>query len=258
VANIEDLLQRRTDLSTFLVHLTRAPQGGGSAFDNLKSIIEWQTVRASTPFGPAKHLEAHLAGSAATQTAVCMTETPLEHVWMMLEDISGRTVQFEPYGLAITKTRGRISGFNPVWYTDMTPSGRDWLSKSVDALISQAVTESSSSGALDPAELQSKPVFKIAPFFEQMGPTNMSRKEFWWEREWRKTGDFHFSFPSRVVALLAPERQHGELIEFFAQLDAKQSTRWQRRPVLDPRWGLERMIVELAQVPPEDVGPFPD
>ena len=39
MAKIEDLLQRRTDLSTFLVHLTREGDGN-SALENLISIID--------------------------------------------------------------------------------------------------------------------------------------------------------------------------------------------------------------------------
>jgi hypothetical protein len=39
----------------------------------------------------------------------------------MLGQIEGRSVQLEPYGIAITKKLGRKGGVNPVWYLDMTP-----------------------------------------------------------------------------------------------------------------------------------------
>lgn len=65
MAKIEDLLHRRTDLSTFLVHLTR--DGDASARDNLISILEAGLIEARTPLGPARHLEEHLSGTIASK-----------------------------------------------------------------------------------------------------------------------------------------------------------------------------------------------
>jgi hypothetical protein len=196
VAKVEDLLQRRTDLSTFLVHLTRA-HTGRSARENLLRIVEAGRIEARSAFGPAERLEAHLDGSSATQKAVCFTETPLEHAWMMLEDIDGSSVHFEPYGLALTKTTARKAHCNPVWYSDIsTRGGRSWPMFSVNALIDEAVAESRGGGStIDPEVLQSRPIFRVSPFFEQMGPTSDRRKEFWWEREWRHVDDFVINFP---------------------------------------------------------------
>ena len=259
MAKIEDLLQRRTDLSTFLVHLTRDAANGKTPLDNLKSIVKAQTIKARNAFGPAAHLEEHLAGSPATQTAVCLTETPLEHVWMMLERIDGRSFHFEPYGLAITKTTGRREGFNPVWYSDISRRGYDWPAKAVNAMVTDAVARATvADGVVDVEALREEPVLQVTPYFEQMGPTAHGRKEFWWEREWRKVGDYYMSFPSRVTALLAPEDDHAELERFLVDIDDAQNTKWTLRPILDPRWGLERMIAALARVPDEHVGPFPE
>lgn len=258
MARIEELLQRRTDLSTFLVHLTRASESSG-AFDNLKSIIRTCTLTAGRPLGPAAHLEQYLAGSVATQKTVCLTETPLEHIWMMLESIDGRAIQFEPYGLAITKTTGRKEGFNPVWYSDISRRGYDWPIKAVNNLVADAVSRSTSEGGEVNSELlRQEPILRVTPYFEQMGPTVAARKEFWWEREWRRVGDFYMSFPSRVVTLLAPEAEHAELERFLVALDEEQNTKWIKRPILDPTWGLERMIAALARVPDDHIGPFPN
>lgn len=258
VAKIEDLLQRRTDLSTFLVHLTRS-DAQSAAFDNLKSIISSSTIKAVSPFGPAATYEAALAEAGSTQKAVCLTETPLEHVWMMLEEIDGRSVQFESFGLAITKTTGRKAGFNPVWYSDISRWGYDWPITSVNKMISDAVSRATDpEGHLNTDRLRSESVFKVTPFFEQMGPTTVARKEFWWEREWRKIDYYHISFPNHVVALLAPAELHVELERFLVELDEKQNTKWIKRPILDPRWGLERMIACLAKTPDEHLGPFPE
>lgn len=254
MADIESLLHRSSDLSTFLVHLTRSG-GGASALQNLESIITNRQIEARTAFGPARHLEPHLAGSLSTQKCVCFTETPMEHVWMMIENIEGRAVQFEPYGLAITKTTGRKTGFNPVWYSDITRRGVDWPAKAVNDLIGEAVDFATrKDDTVDVDKLTQEPILKITPFFEQMGPTLAARKEFWWEREWRKQGDFPIPSARKVVTLFAPEDDHEHLRTALKKAGGK----WPERPILDPRWGLEHMIASLAAVPEEEIGPFPD
>lgn len=98
-------------------------------------------------------------------------------------------------------------------------------------------------------------ILRLAPFFEPMGTwtTNdpPSRKEFWWEREWRKVGELHFSF-SHLVAVLAPEESHETIGNEF-NLNTRD-----KRKLLDPKWGLERMISSLAGIPPHLAGPLPE
>jgi hypothetical protein len=49
---IEDLLHRRTDLSTFLVHLTAATAAPlPSPAENLVSILHTRTLEARSPYG---------------------------------------------------------------------------------------------------------------------------------------------------------------------------------------------------------------
>jgi hypothetical protein len=76
-----------------------------------------------------------------------------------------------------------------------------------------------------------------------MGTWQNSQKEFWWEREWRKRGNFQFT-PAEVALIVAPEDTHNTLRRVFS------------RPVVDASWGLERMIASLAQVPDADLTPF--
>jgi hypothetical protein len=175
---------------------------------------------------------------------------------MMLEDIEGRSVHFQPYGFALTKTTARKSHINPVWYSDIsTRGGRDWPTAAVNQMITEATQRATdSNGELDQQALSEEPVFKITPFFEQMGPMrNDLPKEFWWEREWRHVDDFYIPFPSRVVATLAPAEDHESLRGDLMQ----RNERWAARPMLDPRWGLERMMAELAGVADDQIGPFP-
>lgn len=263
MVDIKSLLQRRTDLSTFLVHLTRVGYDGQSARQNLVSMLNGNAtegvaaIAARSPLGFARDYEQYLSGSPATQCVVCFTETPLEHMWMMLAAIDNRDMQFEPWGLATTKTAARKAGCNPVWYTNKSTEHWDEKPRAyIDQMIADAVSRSCVENVIDIQKLQTEPIFRITPFIEDMGKSLSGvPKEFWWEREWRHVGDYHLAFPSRVVALLAPEDQHDS---FRQQLIGLNLPAWAKRPLLDPTWGLERMLATLAGVKGEYIGPFPD
>ena len=252
--DIEGLLHRRTDLSTFLVHLTRDTKKY-KARENLLSLLEDRTIRARSALGMAAKLDDYLKDTIATQRVVCFSETPLEHSWMMVRDIKGRQQKFKPYGIVFSKSFARRRGCNPVWYLDITV-GHDWLTVPVNDLISEAKTASKGRlGRLKGDLLADESIFRLTPFIEQMGNPSGTRKEFWWEREWRHAGDFTFR-PRKVVAVLAPESDHEDLAEEIADIDLD----WEKRrvPLLDPAWGLERMISGLARIDPDDAGPWPE
>ena len=249
MVSIEELLHRRTDLSTFVVHFTRDGIGG-SARQNLEAILSSLTIEARTVYGMAKSL-ADIPAVAATQRAVCFTETPLEHAWMMCQEIDNRQVKFNGYGLAFTRTFARKRGANPVWYLDIT-QGHDWLTTPVNDLLKQAVRDATPPGAPGPAtaELLASPVLRLTPFIEQMGSPSGVRKEFWWEREWRHVGHFEF-VPRNIVVVFAPEHDHEEL-----RNEVESWGDYVRVPAfVDARWGLERMIAALARV--KDSGEVP-
>ena len=260
---IEELLHRRSDLSTFLVHMTRAGVTT-TARQNLVSMIAGNededgisAIQARSPYGPARDYDDRL-GLVATQKAVCFTETPLEHIWMMLAHIERRSVHFEPWGLVTTKSAARAAGCSPVWYTNKAAT--DWTTnpiRFVRQMIKEALDRSrGDDDDINDEKLQQEAIFRITPFVEDMGPSvDGTPKEFWWEREWRHVGDYSLKFPSRIVAILAPEAEHESLREEFAGLQVHR--RRQTRPLLDPTWGLERMIAALSGVNADYVGPFP-
>jgi hypothetical protein len=236
--NITDVLARRTDLSTFLVHLTRASDGR-SAMENLVSIIEDNLIEARTPFGAALH-QLNKAGQPTTaQRCVCFTETPLEHVSLLSQPIDGRDIKFEPYGVAITRKQGRCEGVNPVWYLDMTP-GHDWLTNSVHLIVEEAIKR----GAYT-----DHPVARLTPFMDWMGVWESRRKEFWWEREWRHHGDFTLP-PTYIV--LAPEAEH-QTLDMLVDALAPETT---KVSFVDPAWSLEMIIGRLAGFETRELGPF--
>ena len=269
--DIRDLLQRRSDLSTFLVHMTKGENN--AARDALMSILTAGTIEARSAFGLARSWAEVDQEVLATQRCVCFTETPLEHTWMMVEDIhidgTQRDVRLAPWGLAFTKTLGRRQGVNPVWYIDR-PNAVDWLSNPINTLVRVARdgrglwANGASGEAIWTAELApspspaAEPILKVTPFIELMGHPNFgTRKEFWWEREWRKVGDFVFDLAD-VAVVLAPEAEHVQLRQDILDMVPEVTVaNVERLSILDPAWGLERMIAALVRVPEADVGPFP-
>jgi hypothetical protein len=269
---IDSLLHRRPDLSTFLVHLTAAEP---TAEENLLSILSARTITARNPYGLLRDLatDTRVENPALyqSQLVVCLTETPLEHVWMMCENIADRGHPLASYGLAFSKPWARAVGANPVWYIDVLRTGHrgaDWLTRSLFHIAKQTVRDGGqryadpfnltdrASPTMSGLPLEQSPIAEIAPFLETMGPVGApgqtKRREFWWEREWRYRGDLGFQW-SDVVAVFVPEDRHSEVRLKLEQLQPQDNP----PAILDPTWGLERMIAALANVPPEYAGPLP-
>jgi hypothetical protein len=235
---IQDILARRSDLSTFVVHLTRDGDHE-SAKERLESIVRSWQIEARSAFGSAVKRLADENLRTDSQKCVCFTETPLEYLHLLLGEIKGRNCQFGPYGVAVTKKLARKNGVNPVWYVDMTPrDAPNWLTNYVDKLIEAAIKTSDFAG---------QPFVKIAPFIEQMGtwPKNGSRKEFWWEREWRRVGDFEL--PRHAILICPDENGNHKAFEELAK-DSGHSVK-----CIDPYWGLEQIIARLAGFGKEEV-----
>lgn len=247
IMKIQELLASRTDLSTFLVHLTRS-SCGLSAKDRLIKIIRDDKLIAGTAFGIAAKYLTDKGMNTDSQKVVCFTETPMEHLSLLASEIDGRSFKFEPYGIAVTRKQCRKRGVNPIWYLDITPS-HDWLTNPINSLIRKAIEEDN---------FDASDISKISPFIEQMGVcdgdpskgTSGYRKEFWWEREWRHVGDF--CLPNTYM-VLCPATDMKELKEIVNTLD--ENTR-PKVNFLDPSWSLEHIIGKLAGFTADELGPF--
>jgi hypothetical protein len=241
---IRDVLLRRTDLSTFVVHLTRDTDSG-CARENLNSIIRDRRLRAGDPKGWATWDGFRLPTPALeTQRVVCFTETPLEHAYAMFADIAGRSVCFKPYGVAFPKMIARWMGVNPVWYIDMSrPPGefREWtIAKALNALVQTAA-----------GDFPNNPISQITPFIEGMGTFSNGNggtkyREFSWEREWRHLGDLSLDRWWAKALWLCPERE----IDDVARLVGDGAH------CIDPAWGLERIIGHLLGMGEDEMTPF--
>jgi len=225
--DIEDLLNRRTDLSTFVVHLTK--DGDKPAKDNLLAILKAGAVKAGQPMGWVREQALEIGGDALeSQRVVCFSETPLEHLYAMFAEIKDREVKLQPFGIAFTKVVARRNGANPVWYVNMTP-GFDWVvSPALNRLRKRAVR----------VGLHRDPAGCLFPYIEGMGDWRGStgrRKEFWWEREWRHVGDFAFHMED-IALVIAPASEHAE----FDKISGGRT--------VDGSWSLERIIAKLSGV----------
>lgn len=225
--NISDVLSRRSDLSTFLVHLTRA-DGNRTASQNLESILRTKRLEARTAMGWCVNAEGLTQQDVHTQRVVCFSETPLDQAHSLFADIAGRRVNMEPYGVAFTKVTARRRGVNPVWYVDKSP-GHNWS-------VSKALGDLRASATSPGGGFSAHPMARIAPFFESMGTWQTGRREFWWEREWRHVGDLGFGY-REIALVLCPETE----IPQFEGLSLLREFR-----AVDPRWSLEQMIAHLV------------
>lgn len=182
-----------------------------------------------------------------SQKVACFTETPLQFLRLMCEDIEHRANDFAPYGVAFTRTFARAEGLNPVWYIDRhyTPGVyREWLINPIWNMINSAA-------ALDlpPDALAELPIFKLTPFIQTMGRSKEGqRQEFWWEREWRKVGDLTF-LPSKAVVVLAPDVEHAELRDLVKDIPGYRNMR-----LVDVSWGPDQIEQVLDGL---DNEPFP-
>lgn len=243
--DIQRLLARRTDLSTFLVHLTKSGDGQ-SAKNRLINILRTHMIEARNPFGPAVQRLVNAEQSTDSQNCVCFTETPLEHVHILTSEIDDRDYHFEPYGIAITKKQGRRVGANPVWYLDITP-GHNWLTVPLEQMID---------GAIAGENFAAHPLLRLTPFIEQMGRGQHAdgqrgyMKEFWWEREWRHRGNFDIA---GKLIVLCPVADMNDI----KQALAAEEINWIANPsFIDPQWGLEQIIGGLAGYDMGDLGAF--
>lgn len=245
MAKLEELIARRTDLGTFVVHLTKDSENT-SAKENLLTIVRARKLEARNPFGSAvSPLTIAITENKAdipdllSQHAVCFTETPLEYIHLMLAHIEDvmRACNFAPYGFAITKKLARKKNVNPIWYIDITP-GHNWLINPINTLIEEAINN---------GDFANSPIAKLTPLIEQMGSNaGQYRKEFWWEREWRHKGNFNL--PSTII-LLCPEEEHAEFVHIANEAGI-------RATAIDAKWGLEAIIARLGGFSAEDIGPF--
>lgn len=229
---IEEILAKRGDLSTFLVHLIHASD---SSKDALNSIINNGCIESKKPWGMLRNKLDEYSNLTESQKCACFTETPLEFLWSLCEGVEGCDHHPQSnYGIVITKRQARKAGVNPVWYIDQTP-GHDWLSeKTINPMIKNA---------LDTKDWENG-IFKLTPFFEIMGSwQGQPPKEFWWEREWRHIGNF--TLPKHFITI-CPKEDHDEVESLITGANKEPH-------LIDSKWSMEEMVANLAHFDKDEI-----
>lgn len=238
--SIDDIMNFRTDISPFLVHLTRM-SGEQSARTRLESIIGQRRLKsgpglvshASYGFPYARLSEPHVAKYFH---AICFTETPLNQIHCLL-DVEGRSVNLEPYGLVFLRQRLQERGVAPVLYFNNELGDKPALVQALTQLIDEN------------PDIARQILPFIAVFGRKLPPACQGepppgRIDFLWEREWRwprLTGDFSFDVPDVFIGLCP----HNEICHFESMLhpirfvDPRRNMRWYSAQLIEMRQRLD-------------------
>lgn len=177
---IDDILNFRSDISPFLVHLTKKTEKN-TASEILKLILQEQKLQASSnPVSDARFgiLTSNWVEDKLKRNfgAICFTETPLNEIHCLLE-IEYRNVNLEPYGLVFIKENLQATGVSPVFYINNYPDDKNAvMQKLCDALI-----DNEEAAKILP--LFANTGIKLTSPYSQIKQTE--KVDFMWEREWR-------------------------------------------------------------------------
>ncbi|OWR28989.1 hypothetical protein CDO73_16425 [Saccharibacillus sp. O23] len=224
---IEEILSHRTDISRYVVHLTKAYRTN-SAKENLVSIIQDKMIHAYDHhclFSPKLRKEDEEIQKKFR--VVCFTETPLDKIHL-LTNISGRKVELEPYGLVFKKSKVISARGNPVSYVYKENNLLlKYLTRQYDEYTRTYYDD-------EPEEL-------VADFNTFGSIVNIVRAghDFHWEREWRVRKMLEFDC-AEIFAVIAPSNDHKEIRELIGSDDIKYT------PFIDAGWNYEEMLNELA------------
>jgi len=247
--HIREVISRRYDLSTFVVHLTR-DFNGIEAKENLKSILSRGMIEARTVMGIAKSYVEGCDISETTQRAVSFSEAPLDQLWsFVVETDPPRQIQLSKFGIAFPRQVARKRGINPVWYIDKTV-GRRWLHgpDGSDRPLNRLIEKT------PPGTFYRNPMCEICPLIEPMGTWERRQREFYWEREWRKRGSLSFQLKDLAFGL-CPEEEIEYFEEWAKELRGHSRRKYPLRFV-DPTWGLEEILAVLSGMEWSDFSPF--
>lgn len=234
--DINDVLNFRSDISPFLVHLTRKTDFTDSAKETLKLILMDQELQcinqvSDARFGmytsnmlPDKKLS--LFG------AVCFTETPLNEIHCLLE-IEERAVDLEPYGLVFLKDKLRNLGVTPVLYLNNINGDKQNVLRELCTL---ADTHRAAAEELLPL---------ISIFGKKITPPGARPQsgsvDFLWEREWRypySKGPLSFNIQNDVFIGLCPHEEityFENLVSGIEFVDPRRNMKWYAKKLIKAR-----------------------
>jgi hypothetical protein len=237
--NIDDILNFRTDLSPFLVHLTKA-SGQMTARACLENIVNDRELTVScnmisdARFGTFTN---HMNEETKCRFfgAICFTETPLNEVHGMLE-IAYRQVNLEPYDLVFLKSRLKQRGVGPVFYFNNEFRDKDEVVAAICDLI-----PNNPQAAEKLLPMISNFGYRITP---PAAAVQQGRVDFLWEREWRLpsvASPLDFTEEDVFVGLCPHnEIDHFEgLFPHVGFIDPMRNMKWYATKLIDARQRLD-------------------
>lgn len=237
---IADILLFRTDISPFLVHMTRVRENV-SASDRLEQILDQRQLLP----GSSQISDARFGGNTMDMPdetkrrffgAICFTETPIAEAHCLLE-VEGRAVNLEPYGLVFVKDRLKARNVAPVLYINNEAGTADQVFYGLFTLIA---SQPLAAERLLP--LVSVFGLKVWPPGAPARPAG--RVDFTWEREWRHPaglGAFPFTWDD-VFCGLCP---HDEIAHFELMyppirfIDPRRNMKWYAKSLIESRQRLD-------------------
>jgi hypothetical protein len=210
---------RRSDLSFFLVHLTKGE--GYVAKESLREILtEGPEGRCRLKGNPQGLFTAVPDVNQGLLRAVSFTEAPLDQIKHFAHPIKGDpSRKYSEYGLVFDQEFIRMSGGNPCFYVN-TYKGIE-LKKAVLDLVGIP-------------GFSNRKCASLLPFFNIFGPAGKGYPaDFYWEREWRVPGDLLFSHGDIFVGLCDAD----EVGEFSSEFEGI--------PFISPAWNYDRILRQL-------------
>ena len=221
----EDAMRKREDISRFMVHLTRDdetewPEGvGGTARKNFEEILDDGAIFPIKPHCLHGRLIRQWPQKVQDRFRVaCFTETPLHQIKHLL-NLPWRQVKLEPYGFVFERDFLYQKDAQPATYINEY-YGNKAQRNAFDRIFSIA-SKNSFSGLS----------WRVLPFVNVMHDGH----DFAWEREWRVAGEVRFDLDDLVCVILP---------EYEGDLRGRMATKG--IAAIDPDWGQERVVAELA------------
>lgn len=229
----QDSLSNRTDISDFIIHLTRDNEGK-TAEENLTNILNEMKVEAR-----AHHCLFN--GSLNKQSDVirkkyhvaCFTETPI-HKLQDIFNIKNKQKDFKPYGIIFSKDS--LKDYEECGMEDLAnhPNPVFYASGDNKALVKSLYQQYDK--WLDDQNNSIENNFHV---FGSLVNLVNDKHNFIWEREWRTVGDYKFIIPD-IIAVIAPESQHDNIRNNVYYEFSEAIT------FIDISWSLEKQLSKIS------------
>jgi len=241
---IKKVYQNRTDLSTFLIHLTKDQSDGTTAkqiFDMILQSTPHKLI-AKNPVGffcnhpNEKNFPDQQQRNCFEDflKVICLTESPLDQIKHFIgkdfERNENNTVKYSEYGFVFTRDSFQKKGGNPCFYV-CTQENRDMQS----ALLSLFDSLKTNWSYVSTDTIPKNSFFKIFSFVNIFGKDSSNEPiDYFWEREWRVPLQ-ELPFDDQDLALaLCPESEIDTYSNDFPNIT-----------FLSPQWSLSKMIEKI-------------